>query len=163
MSLLPYTEAGIIIQLHIIGALLSVTLGPIAIYRRKRDRTHKVVGYIWVVSMATVALSSFGITSFGVVGPFSPIHLLSILALGTLYYAMRAIFRGDVLAHKAALKSLYWNGLLIAGLFNFLPDRATARVIFGENDELGLYVLAAGATFLIARALVLRKKNQRFA
>jgi len=37
-------------------ALITLFLGPIALYRRTRDRAHKVVGYVWMVAMLTAAV-----------------------------------------------------------------------------------------------------------
>ena len=148
MTLTPFLEAPVIIQLHAAAALLAIVLGPFVILRHRRDRLHKAGGYVWVVAMLVVAISSFGITSFGVIGPFSPIHLLSILALWSIYSGMRHIFAGRVEAHRQTFQGLYWRGLLIAGLVNFLPGRATNRSIFSETPEAGYLVLGVGLALI---------------
>ncbi len=159
MTLSPFIDAGAIIQIHAVLASIAIVLGPVALYRTKRDRSHKVVGYVWMLAMGGAALSSFGITSFGIVGPFSPIHLLAVLVLWSIYSALRAVIVDrNITAHQRILRSLYWNGLLVAGAFNFLPGRATNRVFFEGKEELGYVVLGGVIVFIIARALILRIK-----
>lgn len=159
MTFSPYIDASTIIQFHALLASIAIVLGPVALYRKKRDFGHKVVGYIWMFAMGGAALSSFGITSFGIVGPFSPIHLLAVLALWSIYGAMRAIIvERNIVAHQRILRSLYWNGLLVAGAFNFLPGRTTNRVFFEGKEELGYAVLGGVIAFIVVRALILRIK-----
>ncbi|MDA7425323.1 DUF2306 domain-containing protein [Thalassococcus lentus] len=153
MTLEPYMSTNLITQIHIVTATIAVVIGPFALFRRRRDRLHKMSGYVWVIAMATAALSSFGITSFGVVGPFSPIHLLAILALWSLWVAMRAVFAGKIKTHEEAMKSLYWNGLLVAGAFQFLPGRSTNRVFFGDQQEHGYIVLALVLAAIVGRVI----------
>jgi len=144
MSLLPLLQASPVIQLHVGAALLAIVIGPIALYRLRRDRLHKVLGYVWVLAMGVVATSSFWIHSFAVIGPFSPIHGFALFTYWSLYTGMRHVFAGRIALHRLAMRSLYWHGLWIAGLFNFLPGRVTNRIFFGANPELGYLVLALG-------------------
>ncbi len=144
MTLDPFLAAPVHIQIHAAAAVLAIGLGPLAILRRRRDRLHKIAGYTWVAAMLVTALSAFTITSFGVVGPFSPIHLLAVLALWSLWRGMAAILRGDVRLHRTVMESLYWRGLILAGLFNFLPGRTTSRAIFPEMPEAGYAVIVFG-------------------
>lgn len=143
MSVMPLLSAPLEIQIHATSAMLAIALGPVAIYRQRRDRIHKTVGYIWVVAMVSVAITSFWIHTFAVIGPFSPLHGLALLALWSVYEGMRHAFAGRIAAHRAAMTSLYWNGLLVAGLFNFLPGRTINRMVFPETPQAGYWVMAA--------------------
>lgn len=163
MTLDPYLSAPAHIQVHIVAALLALLLGPVALYRVRRDGLHKAIGYAWITLMAVVALSSFLITNFGVIGPFSPIHLLAILTLWSLWAAVRHARAGRIAAHRIVLRNLYWYGLIIAGLFNFLPGRGTNRVVFAGREELGLWVIAAGMTLLLGHLLWQRGLPRRVA
>lgn len=149
MSLDPILTADPVVQLHAACASLALVLGPVALYRKKRDRTHKVLGYVWVLAMAMAAGSSFGIHGFGLVGPFSPLHLLALLVFWSLYEAIRKVIAGDIAAHRAIMRNLYWRGVMIAGLFNFLPGRTTNRVFMDENRALGYIVIALGLSLVI--------------
>jgi len=137
MTFEPLLNAPLQIQIHVTFALLSVVLGPVALFRARRDKWHKRLGYVCVTSMGLTAFSGFFITTTPVLGPFGPIHLLSVMALWGLFDGMRRIFRGDVIGHQAAMKSVYFWGLGIAGLFAFLPGRRMHMAIFGEPSWLG--------------------------
>lgn len=152
MTLAPLTDAPVQIQIHVIAALISILLGPLVLYRRRRDRVHKIAGYAWIVAMLTVATSSWFISSFAVIGPFSPIHGFALLTYWSVYSGMRHILARRITAHQAVLRSLYWNGLLIAGLANFLPGRAMNIVFFNGAGVLGWGVIALGGVALIMRA-----------
>ena len=54
-------------------------------------RNYRMLGYIWVGLMVIVAFSGFYIHVLKLVGPFSPIHLLSVLTLASLWYATGAV------------------------------------------------------------------------
>ncbi len=152
MTLAPLIDAPVQIQIHVVAALLSIALGPFVLYRRRRDRTHKTLGYIWISAMLTVATTSWFISSFAVIGPFSPIHGFALLTHWSVYTGLRHVFAKRIAAHRAVLRSLYWNGLLIAGLANFLPGRAMNTVFFEGSGMLGWVVIAVGGVALIMRA-----------
>jgi uncharacterized membrane protein len=63
-------------------------------------------------------------------GQFSPIHLLSILTLVTLPFAIWARRIGRIRSHRAAMISLYVS-LVAAGLFTLLPSRLIGHAVFG--------------------------------
>ena len=161
MTLAPYLTVAPNIQLHIILAVISLILGPAALYQRKRNRTHKIIGYIWVVSMAGVALSSFTIHGFGVIGPFSPIHGFAFFTLWSLYSAIRHIISGRIAQHRLVMRNLYWYGLIIAGLFNFLPGRATNHVVFPENPQLGYVVIGLGISALLINTIRQKRRMNK--
>jgi len=112
-------------------ALTAVVLGGIQLATEKGTRLHRALGYVWVLMMAYVALSSFFIFELRIIGPFSPIHLLSILVLYSLWHGVRAARRGDIASHQRTMKSLYLFGLIITGFFTLLPGRAMHGVVFG--------------------------------
>ena len=120
-----------IIQLHTYCALLSILIGAAQFMRKKGGRSHRLLGRTWVGLMAIVALSSFAIFEIRLLGPFSPIHLLSLLTLGTLVVAIQAARAGNIQRHKQALASLYGFGLVLAGAFTLVPGRILHQVLFG--------------------------------
>ncbi len=153
MTLTPFLDAPMVIQMHVSAALLAVMLGPVALWRRSRDRWHRLAGYGWVLAMTLTALSSFGIRGFAVLGPFSPIHLLSIVVLVSLWQGVRAARRGDITAHQKTLRGLYWRGLCVAGLFTFLPGRLMSEALLGGRSDLAYAVIAAAGSALVIQAL----------
>lgn len=134
MNFNSFYEAGFVIQIHMVVALAAILIGAIIFINPKGTPRHKAFGKIWVGLMVVVALTSFFISEFKTLGPFSPIHLLSVVTLATLYHAIRAIRMRNVKAHKSALRGLYFGGLLVAGFFTLLPGRVLNKMLFGEPD-----------------------------
>jgi len=66
-------------------------------------------------------------------GPWSPIHLLSILVLVTLPLAVLHARRHDIAQHRIAMLMLFTGALVIAGGFTFLPGRIMHAVVFSPS------------------------------
>lgn len=142
MLLSALTTAPLVIQIHAATAIGAFVLGPITLLRGRRDLWHKVVGYTWVLLMYVAAISSMFISETPMLGPFSPIHILSVITLVGLTYALRAALRRDVFAHGRAMRALYAQALIISGVFTFLPGRRlNAR--FGSGDDMAVFWAAA--------------------
>lgn len=156
-SFAPLFNAPIEVQIHVAGAMPAVLLTPVVLWRRRRDRLHRVAGYAWVVAMAVTAISSFWISGFGLVGTFSPIHLLSVLTLVGLVTGVRAAIQGQYRGHRAAMTNISW-GLAAAGLLNFLPGRMTNRIVLdgagweGFAMVVALAACGAGLIWALRRA-----------
>lgn len=142
MTLSPIPSADPVIQLHIAAALLGIILGPFALYLKPGTGRHKYIGRVWVGAMAVLALSSFAIHSFAVLGPFSPLHGLALLTLWSLWEGVRWARMGQIAAHRRVFRNLYWFGVLLAGVFNFLPGRVINRAVLPDLPELGFVVIS---------------------
>ena len=149
MSLAPLLDAPAVILLHVAAALLSVVLGPVAILRRSRDIVHRMAGRVWVVSMAVTAGSSFWISEDPMIGPFSVIHILSVITLFGLVSAVRAIRAGDAAKHGATMRALYAQALMLAGAFTFFPGRRMSEAFFPGTPWLGLAVMSGVAAVMV--------------
>ena len=75
---------------------------------------HWQLGYVWVALMVLVVVSGFLIHEIRVIGVFSPIHLLSLFVLITVFTAVSAEQNGPVSQHRKAMVMLYIFGLLLA-------------------------------------------------
>jgi uncharacterized membrane protein len=82
--------------------------------------------------MLAVAISSFWIHAIRLVGPWSPIHLLSIFVLITVPLAVWKAHRHQVADHRRIMISIFSGALVIAGLFTLLPGRIMHAVVFGQ-------------------------------
>ncbi|MDR9395642.1 MAG: DUF2306 domain-containing protein [Roseovarius sp.] len=122
---------GAVISVHALVALLAMGAGAVQLLAPKGTITHKTLGYVWVGAMGVVAVSSFWIHEFQWFGPFSIIHVLSLLVLATLIYSIRAIRRGSVTAHRNSMIQLYALALVLTGAFTLVPGRTMHAVIFG--------------------------------
>lgn len=131
MNLRPLLDATPVIQIHTILAVLAIAL-TIAIFSiRRGSPAHRILGWIWVLSMGGVALSSFWIFGIRLIGPFSPIHLLSVFVLVQLFIAVRAARSGQVQRHRGIMRGMVFGALIGAGAFTFLPGRTMYQVFLG--------------------------------
>lgn len=132
-----------VVQAHIVAGLVAICLTPLVLWRRRRDRLHKISGYAWTCALAVLALTSFGISGIGTFGAFSPLHGLAILTLGTLFVAIRSVIRGDLATHAHSMRNLATFGLGLPMVLNFLPGRTFSRAFFEANPMAGLGGMAA--------------------
>ncbi|NBD28957.1 MAG: DUF2306 domain-containing protein [Alphaproteobacteria bacterium] len=146
MNLDPILSAPLVIQLHVAAALPALVLGPFALFRSRRDRWHRRLGYAWVVSMLALAVSGFFIPArFALVGPFGPIHLLCPLAIWGVLDGVRLIRRGDVRGHRIAMQTVWFGAVGVTGLLTLVPGRALNHVLFGETPQTAWHGSGGGA------------------
>jgi uncharacterized membrane protein len=131
MSLTPLLEASGTIPLHAFAAMAAFALGVVQFAAPKGTLPHRTVGWIWVGLMAVVAASSFWIHEIRLLGPWSPIHLLSIFTLIVLPIAVWRARRHRVADHRRIMILIFVGALVIAGLFTFVPGRIMHAVFFG--------------------------------
>lgn len=132
MSLAPLLDAAPAIPLHAFAAMTAFVLGIVQLAAPKGTLPHRTLGWIWVVLMAFVAVSSFWIHKARVWGPWSPIHLLSIFTPIMLVVAVLAARGHRVRAHKITMISIFAGALVVAGLFTLVPGRIMHTVLFGQ-------------------------------
>ncbi|WP_315780068.1 DUF2306 domain-containing protein [Bradyrhizobium sp. SZCCHNPS1003] len=131
MSFAPLLAAEPAVLLHAVAAMSAFALGLVQFAAPKGTLPHRTIGWVWVALMAAVAASSFWIHTIRLVGPWSPIHLLSLYTLAVLPLAVWAAHRHRVAAHRRAMITLFSGALVIAGLFTLLPGRIMHKVVFG--------------------------------
>ncbi len=124
------------ILIHLFAALSAFFIGGYQLFRKKGTKHHRHVGWLWFVLMTITAVSAVFIQGFEGSGMptlfgFSPIHLFVILTLYSVPKAIIEIRRGNVQAHASTVKGLYFGGMVIAGLFTFLPGRTMWHIFFG--------------------------------
>ncbi|MEC7762484.1 MAG: DUF2306 domain-containing protein [Pseudomonadota bacterium] len=153
-DLSPLLEADPAIQIHAFAATEAILLTPLALFRKKRDRLHKIAGYAWVTNMLVTALSSFWIMENQIIGPFSPIHALSILVLFNLFNAIRQVRRGNIRAHQGIMKGTALWGLGVAGLITLVPGRIMNQVVFGGGEPGPANTIGSYLTIAVAAAAI---------
>ena len=132
MSLTPLLDAAPAIPMHAFAAMAAYALGLVQFAAPKGTLPHRTIGWIWVLLMFAVAISSFWIHEIRLIGPFSPIHLLSIFAPIMLVLAVLHARRHNVSAHRKAMISIFFGALVVAVLFTFMPGRIMHAVVFGH-------------------------------
>ena len=127
----PLFTAPPAVQGHAYAALIALVLGVVMLVRAKGTPSHKALGRAWVAIMVAVAASSFWITGLMEGGGFSAIHVLSVVTLAALPYAVWQVRRGRVGAHRITMISVFVGGPVIAGLLTLLPGRLMYVSVFG--------------------------------
>jgi len=153
INLLPFFEAPLATQIHVVAALGAAILGSVVLWRRKGGRLHKFNGRFWVALMAVTAASSFFIHEIKLWGNYSPIHLLSVWVLFiSLPLAIFYVRRGNIERHKQTMQATFVGGIVLAGGFTFLPGRMMHEIVFGDAD----FAMPSGGWMIsIAAALVI--------
>ena len=82
-------------------------------------------------ALATVGFSGLFIHVLKMFGLFSPIHLLSIFTLYSLWSAVSQARRGDIASHRHTMILMFWLALALTVIFTFWPGRIMYRVVFG--------------------------------
>jgi uncharacterized membrane protein len=131
MSLAPLLDAEPVIQVHAFAAMTAFALGIVQLAAPKGTLPHRTIGWIWVILLALIALSSFFIHEIKLIGPFSPIHLLSIFTLVMLPLAVAHARRHEVQRHRRAMIGIFIGALVVAGAFTFVPGRIMHTVVLG--------------------------------
>ncbi len=129
MTLAPLLNAALPIQIHAFAAMALMPLTVVIFSLPHGSDLHKRMGWAWATLMAAVALSSFWVHDIRLVGPFSPIHLLSLVALFSLVGAIVAIRQCRVARHRKIMLGLTWGALAGAGVFTLLPGRIMYDVV----------------------------------
>jgi len=128
-SALTFINPAVII--HLLFALAAFVLGGIQLATKKGTRAHKTLGYIWVAAMVVICLTSFGIKEVmpnSIFGGYSPIHLLSLFVLVQLARGIYFAKNKNIKKHRRCMLFTYIGGLLIAGVFTFMPGRLLFKV-----------------------------------
>lgn len=132
MSLGPLLSAPPPIPWHAFAALAALVIGGAQLALPKGTTRHRVMGNAWAALMLVIAISSFWIQQIRLIGPFSPIHILSIIVLITLPLAVWHAHVHRVAKHRRVMISLYVFALIGAGVFTLLPGRIMHAVVFGQ-------------------------------
>lgn len=131
MSLAPLLQASPVIQIHAYAAMGAFVLGSFQLLAPKGTISHRKMGWAWAILMMIIAGSSLFIHTIRTVGPFSLIHLLSILVLVQVPLAIWAARNGRISAHRKSMTMMFLFALVVAGFFTFMPGRIMHDVLFG--------------------------------
>jgi uncharacterized membrane protein len=131
MSLAPLLNAAPAIPFHALAAMSAFVLGVVQFSAPKGTLPHRTIGWIWVGLMMSVAASSFWIHQIRLIGPWSPIHLLSIFTLLMVPLGVWRAHRHEIADHRRIMILIFSGALVVAGLFTLLPGRIMHTVVFG--------------------------------
>lgn len=143
-----FAQQSLPIQLHLGAIFLVILLSPLQLWRGRRDRWHRLGGYVWISAMAVAAIVAFWINDLRHLGPFSAIHLLSIYVLVQLFLAVRDARAGRIDAHRRRLQSMSLFALVGAGAFTFAPGRTMGRMFFPDAPLAGFIGVLCAAVVI---------------
>ena len=115
---------------HILTILVALVLTPVMMLRRRGDRAHRALGWIWAAALFLTAALSFWVRTINP-GGFSLIHLLSVLTLVQVPLIVLAARRHDWKRHRRAVRAMVTGALLVAGFFTFPFGRLMGAWLFG--------------------------------
>lgn len=129
VDLAPLLQSPLVLQAHVAGALVTFAIGCVLLAGVKGKAMHRTLGYVWVAAMAVTALSSFFLHSINP-GGFSIIHALSAWTMIVLPMGLAAARRKKIAEHRKAMTGMFVGGMMVAGLFSFLPGRLMWQLFF---------------------------------
>jgi uncharacterized membrane protein len=116
------------ILLHLGLSLLALAMILVILALPKGCLAHRWLGRVAAAALVLSALTSFGIQAQG---HLSWLHILSVVTLVNVAWAVWAIRQGRIAAHQRAMLAGA-GGLFVAGLFaTFAPGRYLYGVLFG--------------------------------
>lgn len=124
----PPAGADVALYIHLFTVIPAIPLGAVVLWRTKGGRIHRLLGRIWGALMMVTAASSFWLQSLS--GGLSFIHLFSVLTLVSIPLAVWNARRGNIRAHRNAMRGVY-AGLIAAGLLAVVPGRTLGTLLFG--------------------------------
>ena len=122
-------DASLMVKLHLAGALTAFVVGAVLLRGVKGTGLHRRLGYTWVAAMAVAAVSSFFLVGLNG-NHYSPIHGLSAWTVIALPMGIASARRKNIRAHSKTMTGMFTGGLLVAGLFAFLPGRLLWSIFF---------------------------------
>lgn len=119
--------------LHLATVVPAFFIGTYLLLNSKGTPHHKRLGRVYMVLMLLTAV--FTLLMPATVGPqllhhFGFIHIFSVLVLYLVPSAYVAVGRGDIKRHRGNMIGLYVGGLIIAGVFAFMPGRLLHHWLF---------------------------------
>jgi uncharacterized membrane protein len=122
-----------LIFFHLVTAVSALLLGAVILSRRKGTFSHRTLGWAWVLLMGSTALATAFIRDYRLpnIGGYTPIHFFTLFVAVLLPYAIWQIRRGNVRAHRRAMKGVFIGGCLVAGIFTLLPGRFLGSLLWG--------------------------------
>jgi uncharacterized membrane protein len=117
-----WVDLGLLIWLHLASVMLPLAITPVQLLRRRGDGAHRLLGWIWALSLFATALISLGIRDIND-GGFSFIHIFSIVTIITVPMLVFAARHHRIARHRGAVRGLVTGALLTAGYFTLIPSR----------------------------------------
>lgn len=114
---------------HLATIMIALALTPVMLLRRRGDRFHRQLGWVWAAALFLTALISFNIRETNR-GAFSFIHILSVFTLVQVPLIVWSARTHRVATHRRCVRGMVIGALLIAGFFTFPFNRLLGHWLF---------------------------------
>ncbi len=118
------------IWVHLAALLITLSITPVMMWRKRGDDWHRLLGWIWSICLFVAALISFDMRSINH-GNFSFIHILSAVTVIGVPVLILSARRRDIARHRRQARSFVIGALLVAGFFTFPFHRLLGSWLFG--------------------------------
>ncbi len=144
--------------IHLISAIIALITGVFVLITTKGTKTHKQIGYIYVISMIILNITAFMI--YRLFGKFGIFHWFAILSLLTLVLGIYPVlvknFKNYLLVH---FNYMYWS---VVGLYcafcaeiltriPFIYDLPNKRQLFGILTGVSMFIVMTIATIIFVK------------
>lgn len=143
-------------MIHLISGILAVILGGLVLFLQKGTKAHRQVGYLYVVSMIVLIVSSFGI--YRLFGKFGLFHFFSIVSTFSLVMGMIPMLKKQRTAkdYKTHLTRMYFS---VVGLYAAFAAESFVRI-----PKLGTFWSVVAWSFVlvtvISIAIFIKKRKE---
>jgi uncharacterized membrane protein len=125
-----WSEVPPFVWAHIATIVVAVALTPVMLLRRRGDRLHRRLGWVWAAAMTLTAVFTFWIRGINQ-GSLSLIHILSAFTLIQVPLIVWSARTHDHRKHRNSVRGMVTGALIVAGIFTFPFDRLMGRWLFG--------------------------------
>ncbi|ARN79487.1 hypothetical protein BST97_13215 [Nonlabens spongiae] len=146
---------------HTIAAIIALITGSLVLAKTKGNKLHKIIGYIYAVSMLIVCATAFMI--YKVHGRFGILHFFAVISTITLFLGMTPLLikrKADYIVQH--LSWMYWS---VIGLYCAFAAEVFTRLplILDIPNSYGIFYalvgLSAGAVGFVGSFYFKRKKR----
>ena len=111
--------------IHLISGIIALIFGGLVIVLRKGTILHKRIGYIYVISMIILIVTSFGI--YRLFGKFGLFHYLSLVSTFSLVAGMLPMLKKNRTSkdYETHFKRMYWS---VVGLYAAFAAESFVRI-----------------------------------
>ncbi|WP_288955857.1 DUF2306 domain-containing protein [uncultured Polaribacter sp.] len=140
--------------IHLLFAIVSMVTGLVVVFNTKGTRFHKRIGYVYVINMLLLNISSFFISNFN---GFSIFHFFAIVSLVTILAGMYPVLKKT---KNWLQKHYYFMAWSVVGLYCAFWSEVGTRFV-GNMKQ--FWWAVAIATFLTAfiGAKIINKNAKR--
>lgn len=115
---------------HLLTVVVTLALTPVMLLRRRGDRIHRRLGWVWAIALFATALLSFQVRNANH-GGLSWIHILSAWTMVQVPVIVWAARTHRLVQHRRSVRAMVTGAMLLAGYLTFPFNRLLGQWLFG--------------------------------